>query len=73
MKLHAFHGERFMPHAHDFAVVRPGRYFERVGQRGAFKCQRMIARTSQRIGQAKKYAFIQMLYGGNLSVHQLLR
>jgi hypothetical protein len=52
MELHAFEGEFPVAHAHDLAVVGPGRDFEAVGQGLAADRQRVVAHHGQRIGQA---------------------
>jgi hypothetical protein len=73
VKLHPLHGQFPVAHAHDLAVVGPGRR-QQVGRaRGSFDRQRVVAVDGEVLWQAGEHA---LPVGGDhagLAVHQLLR
>src|SRR3954468_16840368 len=71
MELNALHRELLVAHAHDFSVVRPGRYFEAMRQRIALNDQRMVAGRGERSRQAAEHAGIVMVDARYLAMHYL--
>ena len=78
VKLHAFYSERPVPDAHDLipvagVILSPGSDFKAVRQGLAVDDQRVITRCRERIAQAFEHAFVGMVYGRELAVHDFLR
>src|SRR5205807_2164773 len=55
---------------HDFAFARPSADVEHIGKRVAFDQEGMVARRSERIGQAGEDRLAVVQDGGRLSVHE---
>jgi hypothetical protein len=73
VELHAFNRQRLVAHAHDFAVLRPGRHFQHLGAGGALDGQRVVAVDRELFRQPGKHALLRGGDDAGLAVHQLLR
>src|SRR5690349_16402602 len=69
MKLNPFDSERFMAHAHDFAIFSPRRDLQAIRKALAFNHERVIARRKERIWQIMKQPRVVVKNRGSLAVH----
>ena len=73
MKLHPLHRQRFMPHTHDFTILRPCGDGEHFGVRRLFNRQRVVAIDRELRRQIGEHTFLRGLDNAGFAVHQLLR
>ena len=70
VELHALDVEFGVAHAHDLAVLGPGRHLQTVGQALALGDQRMVAAHSHGLRRTGKHAPRVVLHGRDLAVHE---
>ena len=72
MKLHAFNIQHFVAHAHDFAIVCPGRDLQHIRASAALNRQRMVAVDRELARQVAEYADLRGSNDTGLAMHQFL-
>src|SRR5688572_14768043 len=73
VELDALHRQGAMAHAHDFAVLGPGRHLELGRATRPLDRERMVARGVVRRGQPGEDALAAMVYARDLAVHERVR
>src|SRR4051794_38245059 len=73
MELHTPDRKCAMPHAHDFAIIRPGRHPKLVRAASAIDRERMVAGRIVGCRQSAEHASPAMVDARDLPVHQFLR
>src|SRR5215210_5828501 len=71
VKLHALHGELFVPHAHDDAVFGPAGHGEALGHRIGLDDERVIACRLEALRQTPVHPLAVVQYPRGLAVHGL--
>ena len=72
VKLHALNGQGLVSHAHDFAVLGPGRELKLGRTTSALDGQRVVAVDGELRGQTGKNTLLRGADHAGLAVHQLL-